>query len=88
MSFDRVSLRIIERATLGRSQRWSGCEAFRANVFVCTAVNQDSCVPSTRRAHSKISRMHLRLAETIELDALLQLLELLQLEVCSLGPFL
>ena len=35
----------------------------------------------------QISRMHLRLAETIEPDALLQLLEMLQLEVCSLGLF-
>ena len=53
MSFDHVSLRITECATLDRSERSGWCEVRRANMFIWTAVNKDSRIPSTRGARSK-----------------------------------
>ena len=56
--------------------------------FLGKRVRLHRCQPGFVARSQQISRMHLRLAETIEPDALLQLLELWQLEVCSLGSLL
>ena len=85
MSFNHVSLCIMEHATLGRSQEWlmRSSSGTRVRLHHC----QPGFVRFVHSMHSRrLSRLSLRSRQLNGLDSLTQLLGLLQLEVCFLGP--